>query len=288
MRPAHLLVLALPWMLACDPSPAQLPHLATASVTTTPIDTGRTIGARFAPPAGFVRVPVAAGSFGAYLRALPLKPAGSPVHLFNGELKGRQDVHAAVVDLNVGTGDLQQCADAVMRLRAEHLFANKDHDRISFHFTNGFEAGFQRWAKGDRIKVNGNRAEWKLREMPVSFTHENLLSYLKIVFTYAGSLSLQKELDKSTPPDLGTTDLQPGDVFIRGGSPGHAMIVVDVAQHPDGRTAFLLAQSYMPAQEIHVVRNPHNPELGAWFMLNEGSELRTPEWSFRWSDRRRW
>lgn len=275
-------------MLACDPSPAQPSHTATAGVTSTPHDTGRTIGARFAPPAGFVRVPVAAGSFGAYLRALPLKPAGSPVLLFNGDRKGRQDVHAAVVDLSAGTSDLQQCADAVIRLRAEHLFANKACDRISFHFTNGFEAGFQRWANGDRIKVNGNRADWKLRELPVSFTHENLLSYLRTVFTYAGSLSLQQELDRSTPADLRASDLQPGDVFIQGGSPGHAMIVVDVAQHPDGRTAFLLAQSYMPAQEIHVVRNPDRPDLGAWFMLNEGSELRTPEWTFRWSDRRRW
>ena len=252
------------------------------------MDTGRTIGARFAPPAGFARVPVAVGSFGAYLRALPLKPAGSPVLLFNGDRKGRQDVHAAVVDLSVGTSDLQQCADAVIRLRTEHLFAEGQFDAIRFHFTNGFEAGFRRWANGDRIKVNGNRADWKLREMPVSYTHENLLSYLRTVFTYAGSLSLQKELDRSTPPDLNAGDLQPGDVFIHGGSPGHAMIVVDVSQHPDGQTAFLLAQSYMPAQEIHVVRNPDNPELGASFLLNDGSELRTPEWTFRWSDRRRW
>lgn len=283
MRPLPLVVLALPWLLACDPSPAQLPHLATAGVTTTPIDSGRTIGARFAPPAGFVRVPVAAGSFGAYVRALPLKPAGSPVLLFNGDRKGRQDVHAAVVDLSVGTSDLQQCADAVMRLRAEHLFAQQRIDDIHFNFTNGFRTEFRRWVNGQRIEVEGaHGTRWVGGGKPDS-SHAALLAYLNKVFTYAGSLSLSRELKAAS-----TGTLEPGDVFIRGGSPGHAMIVVDVAQHPDGRTAFLLAQSYMPAQEIHVVRNANVPELGAWFILNEGPELRTPEWAFGWNERKRW
>ena len=49
------------------------------------------------------------------------------------------------------------------------------------------------------------------------------------------------------------TSLQPGDVFIKGGSPGHAVIVVDVAIYPQtGKTVFLLAQSYMLAQQIHI------------------------------------
>jgi hypothetical protein len=40
------------------------------------------------------------------------------VLLYNGAPKFRQDVHAAVIDIDVGTRDLQQCADATMRLRA--------------------------------------------------------------------------------------------------------------------------------------------------------------------------
>src|SRR6476659_4017926 len=92
---------------------------------------GETIEARFAPPPGATRVAVAAGSFGAWLRGLPLLAPGAPVHLFDGSIKPRQDVHAAVVDLDVGARDLQQCADAVMRLRAEFAYANARP--IAFH-----------------------------------------------------------------------------------------------------------------------------------------------------------
>lgn len=69
------------------------------------------LSARLAPPEGFVRVPAPPGSFADWLRGLPLKPDGSPVKLFSGAIKWRQDAHAAVVDIDVGRGDLQQCAD---------------------------------------------------------------------------------------------------------------------------------------------------------------------------------
>ena len=47
------------------------------------------------------------------------------------------------------------------------------------------------------------------------------------------------------------TSMQIGDVLIQGGSPGHAVIVVDMAENPaTGEKLYLLAQSYMPAQDI--------------------------------------
>lgn len=204
------------------------------------------------------------------------------MHLFDGSLKGRQDVHAAVIDLSVGVTDLQQCADAIMRLRAEHLFAQERSGDIHFNFTNGFRAEFSRWANGERIQVRGNECLWK-GEGSTERDHANLMSFLQKVFTYAGTLSLSKELRNA-----GSSELEPGDVFIQGGSPGHAMLVVDVAHDPQGRQAFLLAQSYMPAQQIHVVKNLRHPEFGAWFILESDDHLYTPEWTFAWGDRKRW
>ena len=237
---------------------------------------------RSAPPSGFVRASFTECSFAQWLRAVPLLPEGSPVLLYNGTLKYRQDIHAAVLDVSVGKKDLQQCADAVMRLRAEFLFANGQADAITFHFTNGFKADWRRWRAGERINVVRNSCTWTKSGSPNS-SHDELLRYLDKVFTYAGTLSLERELKA-----CGNRPVEAGDVFIHGGSPGHAMLVVDVAVHPDGRQAFLLAQSYMPAQQIHVVKNLRKPALGTWFVLNEGDRLYTPEWTFAWDERKRW
>ncbi|MEK7257723.1 MAG: DUF4846 domain-containing protein, partial [Bacteroidota bacterium] len=230
----------------------------------------------------FVRETAPANSFAAYLQNLPLKPAGAPVLLFNGEKKARQDVHAAVIDLDVGEENLQQCADAVMRLRAEHLFQQGRFEEIHFNFTNGFRADYTKWRQGWRILVTGNRSEWQRTAQP-SNSYEAFREYLKLVFTYAGTLSLSKEMKQ-----VAVENLQVGDVFIQGGSPGHAVIVVDVAAHPaSGKKVFLLAQSYMPAQEMHVLKNQSEPALNPWYELDFGETLNTPEWSFSRKDLKR-
>ena len=78
-----------------------------------------------------------------------------------------------------------------------------------------------------------------------------------------------------------------GDVFIRGGSPGHAVIVVDLAADAQGRQVFLLAQSYMPAQEIQILKNPNDQALSPWYSTDFGEELVTPEWTFGKGERKR-
>ena len=49
-----------------------------------------------------------------------------------------KDVYVAVVGRDVGAGDLQQCADAVIGLRAEYQFIEGLYAAIRFDFTNGF------------------------------------------------------------------------------------------------------------------------------------------------------
>ena len=71
---------------------------------------------RIAVPRGYARVPVAKNSFAAWLRGLPLKPGTPPVYLYNGQKKANQGAHCAVVNIDTGKADLQQCADAVIRL----------------------------------------------------------------------------------------------------------------------------------------------------------------------------
>ncbi|MBT2557514.1 DUF4846 domain-containing protein [Hymenobacter sp. ISL-91] len=237
----------------------------------------QTVVARFAPPAGYKRMAVAAGSFGQWLRYLPLLPAGTPVKLYNGQPKDRQDVHAAVLDMDVGQRDLQQCADAVIRLRAEYLFS-QNPDQVHFHLTSGDDIGFRDWYSGRGFRVQGDAVLPAARHAEAP-SHANFRRYLDQIFTYAGTLSLSKEL-QPTP----LAQVQAGDVLIRGGSPGHAVLVLDVAEQPaTGRRVVLLAQSYMPAQQMHVLTNLYDDSgLGAWFYLDPQQErVGTPEWTFR-------
>lgn len=240
---------------------------------------------RIVPPTGYVRESCAGNSFTAYLRSLSLLPRGSKVLLFNGKEKRNQAAAYAVVDMEIGNRDLQQCADAVMRLRAEYLWKQKRYGEIKFNFTNGFPAEYKKWAEGNRIKVSGNHVQWYASGGGADYSYQTFRKYLDMVFMYAGTASLSKEL-----PSVPYASLQPGDVFIKGGSPGHAVIVVDVAVHPvTKKKVFLLAQSYMPAQQIHILVNPIDRKLSPWYELAESDAgmLYTPEWTFQKRDLKR-
>lgn len=239
------------------------------------IPNGKTLAERFNVPAGYIRVISTKNSFGEYLQNTSLKANGSFVHFYNGQEKPNK-VAAAVLNLDVGAKDLQQCADAVMRLRAEYLYQNKLYDALHFNFTNGFNAEYAKWRNGYRIAVKGNKVSW-IHSAKDSTSYESFREYLNTVFMYAGTASLAKELKSIT-----LNQMQIGDVFIRGGSPGHAVIVVDMAiNSKTNKKLFMLAQSYMPAQDIHILVNKNNPVISPWYELDEtANEINSPEWTF--------
>lgn len=241
-----------------------------------------TIQQRFQLPQGFVREEESKTSFDYFLRNLPLKPLGSNVLYFDGTTKPNRNVYEAVVDLPIGKQDLHQCADAVMRLRADYFYSQKQYDKIHFNFTNGFRADFSKWAAGYRIAIKGNKTSWIKTAKP-SDSYETYWKYLEKVFMYAGTASLEKELKP-----INALDIKIGDVFIKGGFPGHAVIVVDMAVNPkNNKKIMLLAQSYMPAQELQILKNPNNSSLSPWYAVDFGTSLQTPEWTFSSSQLKR-
>ncbi len=233
-----------------------------------------TITERFVPPKGFTRTPLDENSFGHYLRSLKLKPEGALVKYYNGTTKPNRNVYTSVVDLDIGTKDLHQCADAVMRLRAEYLWTKGQYNQIHFNFTNGHRVEYSEWMQGKRMRVVGNKTAWKDGQAP-SNTYDDLWNYLELIFMYAGTASLEKELKS-----VSLHEAEIGDVLIQGGHPGHAVILVDKASNKiTGQNLFIIAQSYMPAQELQILLNPINIGLGPWYTL-EGEEIQTPEWQF--------
>ena len=242
---------------------------------------GKDIEERILTPDGYERVKTTQGSFGTYLRNLSLKPNGTPVTYYNGNIKSNK-AHIAVVDLKIGSKDLHQCADAVMRLKAEYLWKSEQYDKIHFNFTNGHKVEYKEWMKGRRMIVQGNKTKWNNNHNP-SNTYQDFWEYMELIFMYAGTASLEKEL-----ASVEMHNMKIGDVLIQGGFPGHAVIVVDMAINPHtGEKLYLLAQSYMPAQETHVLVNNNDVSISPWYGLDDNEIIITPEWTFNKTDLKR-
>ena len=243
---------------------------------------GTTLEERYNPPSGFIRIRVEEDSFADFLRKMKLKPYGEKALYYNGQTKPSEGVYDSVVDVQIGDRDLHQCADAIMLLRAEYLYSKQEYDQISFKFSNGFIAEYQKWMEGYRIHIDGERFIWS-KQSSFSNEYESFRKYMNLVFAYAGTATLEKELDA-----VSLEDMCIGDVFIKGGSPGHAIIVVDIAENTlTGEKAFILAQSYMPAQQTQILINPTNQKISPWYILDTSNQLRTPEWKFEVSQLKR-
>jgi Domain of unknown function (4846) len=237
-------------------------------------------------PTGYHRVETVNRPFAAWLRTIPLKKDRT-VYLYDGSPKRNQDAQFAVLDVSVGHTDLQQCADAVMRLRAEYLYACKDFINIDFYTEQGVRLNFWEWANGGRVSLKGNRLINYTLSGGDHYCESRYCfdNYLTTVFSYCGTRSLEQQL----VPVTAFGSMQAGDVLVKGGAPGHAMLVMDMAEDAAGRRIYLLAQSYMPAQDIHIVRNPSDAALGPWYREEEGQTLiQTPEWTFTTNQLRTW
>lgn len=203
-------------------------------------------------PVGYTRVQTS--GFGEYIRNINLK-SDKTVYLYNGKKKLNQDAQFAVLDISVGYDDLQQCADAVMRLRSEWLFKTKQYDKIVFNSVSNKPIVFK---------------------PPYDYGH--LLKHMDVVFTLCNSWSLERDMKPRR-----IQDAEIGDVLIKGGFPGHVVIVVDISINSRGEKALMLAQSYMPAQDIHILKG----EDGPWYYVKEGV-IDTPEYTFYSNQLKTW
>jgi hypothetical protein len=163
-------------------------------------------------------------------------------------------------------GDLQQCADSVIRLRAEWL--REQGAPISFHATSGDPLPWKRYAGGETPYVVDNRIAWKPGGTG------GWSDYLTKVFIWAGTDSLARR--DSVP----ATSPRPGDLLVEGGFPGHAVILLDVARRGD-EVVLLVGEGYMPAQSFHVELGP----LQGWWPWDGTLDL--GHWSFERSHLRR-
>jgi len=218
-------------------------------------------------PKGFERLKTDTNSFGFYLQHLHLKKDNT-VYYYDGAKKVNQDLHYAVLYISVPKKDLQQCADVIMRLRAEYFFARKEYSKIEF------KSSFKIY----------NFQEY-LRVVDIADINKAFESFLETVFTNCGTYNLSDMLH--TKQNI--NDIEVVDVFVKGGSPGHAMIVVDVAINTQTKERnYMLAQSFMPAQSIHIVINPNDEKLSPWYKADANNAIVTPGYIFSANNLKCW
>jgi hypothetical protein len=203
-----------------------------------------------------------------------MAPAGTPVVSYKGEPLydgGYDDFIAAVTALDIGAGDLQQCADTVIRLHAEWLWTLRVRTQ-SYATVSGTRLSFPDYLAGQRVHARGNKLVAD-RIAPVPESRAAFRAYLDQVFLWANTASLRRE---GLPVAFG--DLSPGDYLVMEGKPwGHAILVLDAARAEDGSLAVLFGESAIPAQSFHVIQA--DPAHGPWFVVPPGArEIVTPVW----------
>ncbi|MDQ0478231.1 DUF4846 domain-containing protein [Chryseobacterium sp. MDT2-18] len=242
------------------------------------IDESRSsIRTRFAPPKGFYWAKEQPGSFSEFLNNFPLHPPNFPVRDFTGALIGHQQHHIALLKINVGEKNLQQCADAWIRLYAEYLWINQRFDDIGFELTSKQFFSWNDFKNGARTLETGNKVRF-VNSGKADDSYENFQKYLEVIFRYAGTISL----DRESVPVTNNAAIRTGDFLIKPGSPGHSVIIVGVARNASGKKLYLLAESFMPAQDIHILVNHRNPQLSPWYELDvDAPETVTAKYIFK-------
>jgi hypothetical protein len=206
-----------------------------------------------------------------FLQHLPVKDG--PILDYTGKPVPYQQKHTVIVQYDVGNKDLQQCADALMRLRAEYLFQQKRYSEIGFHFVSGQYYSWDDYCNGMRPLPKGSKVQFITATALSDKTHETLRKYLDIVYNYASTISLAKELKKVNGFSVGT-------VIIHPGSPGHCCIIVDEATDESGEKVFKIVEGYSPAQTIYVLRNIWENGVSPWYRLGKG-EIITASFEFK-------
>lgn len=243
-----LIFISLPALEA--QSPENVPEPTTASQRNFP----ETIGSRFPAPPGFIRIEVEAGSYGAYLRLLPLLPENSPVKDYRGKIwKSAEDTTvAAVVEWDITGHKLEQCMDIIIRLRAQYLLESGQAGKIIFLMPDRSELKWRDWKTGLRPVQSG----WSFPLKPLAKPDDSrqaLEGYLNCIFNYSDTQTYYFGLDT-----VDVENIQIGDFIVKRGKKGHAVVIVDLAEDKDGNRVALFAQGDTPACQLYLLNYRKN------------------------------
>ena len=233
-----------------------------------------TIKSRVNVPIAYKRINYAKGSFEEYLRNYKLKAINSKIINYDDSEYYWQGGHIGILEISVPQNGLQQCADALIRIRSEYLWDNNRKDEIGFNFTSGHYCSWQNYAKGYRPKINGSNVSFH-KTASLNHSKKNFYNYLNLIYMYSGTLSLYNELKS-----VDAKDLKLGDMLIKGGSPGHIVMICDEVVNEKGEKLFLLFQGNTPAQSVHLVKNIEDYTISPWYSLENDAVISVSNYTF--------
>ncbi|AUC83388.1 DUF4846 domain-containing protein [Lacinutrix sp. Bg11-31] len=237
-----------------------------------------TISSRVKIPKGYKRVKYPKGSFQEYLRNYSLKPFGNKIINYDNSEYYWQQGHIGILDILVPKNGLQQCADALIRIRSEYLWDTNRKSEIGFNFTSGHYCSWKKYAEGYRPNIKGNKVTFS-KTASANASKENFYKYLNLIYMYSGTLSLSQELKAITS----VKDLEIGDMLIKGGSPGHIVMLGDAVVNEKREKLFLLFQGNTPAQSVHLVKNLEDSEISPWYNLKMNALIPVSNYTFYYS-----
>ncbi len=89
-------------------------------------------------------------------------------------------------------------------------------------------------------------------------------------------MSLYHELPKVND----VKNLKLGDMLIKGGSPGHIVMIFDEVVNKKGEKLYLLFQGNTPAQSVHLVKNLEDSNISPWYHLKKDATIPVSNYIF--------
>jgi hypothetical protein len=224
-----------------------------------------TIGNIPLPSKKYKRIEVKSGSFAEWLRNLPLKEKGADVLNYRGRIfkSGQDSTVAFVLNLDIEGRRLEQCMDVLVRLYADYLWEYKLTDNLKLPLPGGFWLKWEDWKNGFRPRFKGIDVKM-MKSFPPDTSYRSYNSYLRTIYSESSTQQFYhayKSMDRR--------NLQIGDIIIKRGTKGHAVIVVDLAKNEIGDMIVLIGNGDTPACQFFLLNHKRNKP---WFSVDFNRE----------------
>jgi hypothetical protein len=167
---------------------------------------------------------------------------------------------AFVVDMDIKGRRLEQCMDILVRLYTEFLWKKNQGDNLQLPLPGGYWLKWKEWSEGFRPVFKGIDVKI-IKSSKSDTTYSAYKSFLNTVYSESHT---QQFFHAYLPIDR--TDVKIGDIIIKKGTKGHAVMIVDMAINEQGDMIALIGNGDTPACQVFILRyNKETPWVPLYF-----------------------